>query len=155
MFAVVQIGSSERRSPCITARMVRARDGCACVLRGSAESAVVTIVPCTKRRRVVRMKSPPSCLGDLLTEARKETSPAHTTIRPSGNSACGQIVRRALVNGYLRASSGEGPSVAIEDFRRDRCVGGVEMIGGFHADIALGRKVDANRAEDFGAERLG
>src|SRR4051794_26253149 len=28
------------------------------------------------------------------------------------------------------------------------------MIGGFDADIALGRKIDADRAEDFGAERL-
>ena len=28
------------------------------------------------------------------------------------------------------------------------------MIGGFHADIALGRKIDADRAENFRAERL-
>src|SRR5256885_11026271 len=52
LFAVVQIGSSERKSPCITARMVRAREGCARPMRGSPESAVVASVPWTKRRRV-------------------------------------------------------------------------------------------------------
>ena len=43
------------------------------------------------------------------TEQRDKRA-SHTTMRPSGSSACGQMVRRALVNGYLRASSGEGPS---------------------------------------------
>src|ERR1041384_1281873 len=57
MFAVVQIGSSERRSPCITARMVRARAGSARPMPGMPEvAAAAASVPCTKRRRVVRMK---------------------------------------------------------------------------------------------------
>src|SRR5215204_5171033 len=73
MFAVVQIGSSERRSPCITARMVRAREGCACVLRGSIVSAVVASVPCTNRRRVVRIEVLPYRWTDLLTERRSGT----------------------------------------------------------------------------------
>src|SRR6185295_6145079 len=56
MFAVVQIGSSERRSPCITARMVRAGEGaCARTMPETPESAVAASVPWTKRRRVVRM----------------------------------------------------------------------------------------------------
>src|ERR1041385_646891 len=46
-------------------------------------------------------------------------------------------------------------AVAVQDLGRDRRVGSVEMIGGFHADVALGRKVDADGAEDLRAERLG
>src|SRR5262245_13011909 len=77
MFAVVQIGSSERRSPCITARMVRAREGCAYVLCGSAVSAVVASVPCTKRRRVVRIEVLPLCWADLLMEGGEGTRGPH------------------------------------------------------------------------------
>src|SRR5436305_13400368 len=80
MFAVVQIGSSERRSPCITARMVRAREGCARVMLGmpetaAAAAAAAAAVPCTKRRRVVRMEVLPLGFPDLVTERRSGTSP--------------------------------------------------------------------------------
>src|SRR5215217_4606802 len=74
MLAVVQIGSRERRSPCITARIVLAREGCALSILGIPESAVVASVPCTKRRRVGRMKDPPSfCCADLLSERMRGT----------------------------------------------------------------------------------
>src|SRR5215211_8090127 len=55
MFAVVQIGSSTRRSACITARIVRARDGWACVLMmdGALVSAAVASPPFNRFRRVV------------------------------------------------------------------------------------------------------
>src|SRR5436190_12191045 len=55
MLAVVQIGSSTRRSACITARIVRAGPGCACVLMmdGALVSAAAASPPFNTFRRVV------------------------------------------------------------------------------------------------------
>src|SRR5947199_4248954 len=100
MFAVVQIGSSERRSPCITARMVRAREGCARVTPGIPENAVVASVPCTKRRRVVRMEVLPLCWPDILTERSSGTSPplhnhaplGQLRMRPDGAARLGERI---------------------------------------------------------------
>src|SRR5215207_1904669 len=67
MFAVVQIGSSTRRSACITARIVRAGPGCARVLMmdGALVSAAAASPPFSTFRRVV-MVNPPTELALVL-----------------------------------------------------------------------------------------
>src|ERR1700679_556388 len=56
MFAVVQIGSNERRSPCITARMVLAAAGCAWARM--MFGAVVATPAARPVRRIVRRDTP-------------------------------------------------------------------------------------------------
>jgi hypothetical protein len=57
MFAVVQIGSSTRRSACITALMVRAAEACALarMIEGPDVSAAAARPPARTLRRVVFM----------------------------------------------------------------------------------------------------
>src|SRR5215210_2282383 len=59
MFAVVQIGSKARRSPCMTARMVLPAAGCARSTLGAWVSAAVAAVACRNVRRVVFMRPLP------------------------------------------------------------------------------------------------
>src|SRR3954471_14137230 len=61
MFAVVQIGSSTRRSACITARMVREDEGGVCARRSAGAPAKPTAAapPAKTPRRVVVMPSLP------------------------------------------------------------------------------------------------
>src|ERR1700674_4458400 len=61
MFAVVQIGSKILRSPCSTARTVRALLGadCACSRPGADMAAAGATVPLTNVRRDVVIGSPP------------------------------------------------------------------------------------------------
>src|SRR3954469_18449417 len=60
MFAVVQIGSKARKSPCITARSVFPAAGVPCALRipGAPASAAAAAVVCRKLRRVLIMVLP-------------------------------------------------------------------------------------------------
>src|SRR5215207_11146586 len=59
MFAVVQIGSKARRSPCITARIVLPAAGCARSTEGAWVSAAAAAVVCRNVRRVAFMASSP------------------------------------------------------------------------------------------------
>src|ERR1043165_670292 len=139
MFAVVQIGSSERRSPCITARMVRAREGCARVMAGTLESAVAASEPWTKRRRVVRIETLPDvCWRDLLTEGRPGTSPpsynhpslGQLGVRPDRPARFGERI-------FARIERGRTLAVAVQDLGRERRIGRVEVVGRFHANVFL------------------
>src|SRR6059058_2991392 len=66
MFAVVQIGSSTRKSACITARMVREGDVCALRIAGAPVKAAAAAPPAKTPRRVVFMPSLPGGRGARL-----------------------------------------------------------------------------------------
>ena len=152
MFAVVQIGSSERRSPCITARMVRAREGPARArCPGRRKARLRRACPARSGGGSCASKSSLLVWPIYSRKGGRGDKPArHTTIRPSGSSACGQMVRRALRERILARIERRGAfAVAIEDLGGDRRVGGVEMVGRLHADVALGRQIDPDRGENL------
>src|SRR5437660_1313160 len=186
MFAVVQIGSSERKSPCITARMVRAGEGCARTMPGAPEKAAAASVPWTKRRRVVRIETslfvveaiysrnggagqevlacpgrdaarsvaaqtrdpgffskrtnrgPGSamhryalhCVRDANRDSHNHPSLRQLGMRPDGAA---RLRERILARIERRGAF----AVAVKDLRCNRRVGGMKMVGGFHANIAL------------------
>src|SRR5947208_2946416 len=98
MFAVVQIGSKARRSPCITARSVFAGVGVPCALRmpGAPASAAAAAVVCRKLRRVLIMVLPRigavkglSPIEAREGRARQGGDPAPCHPRPEAASAAG------------------------------------------------------------------
>src|SRR4051794_25654445 len=89
MFAVVQIGSSTRKSACITALTVRARDGCARVLRmeGALVSAAAARPPFRMFLRVVMVMPPTgSALHKLGHADAWDTSMAVIPAEPTGRA---------------------------------------------------------------------
>src|SRR6476469_2404984 len=101
MFAVVQIGSSTRRSACMTARTVRARDGCACVLmmEGALVSAAAARPPVRMVLRVV-MGDASDARGGAQSRPR-QCAVRQMISRGSVLASSGQIGRCTLRHGSL------------------------------------------------------
>src|ERR1700746_1898160 len=124
MFAVVQIGSKERKSPCITALSVFAAAGISFArpIAGAAMSVAAATLPWTKRRRVVPIFILPFSLPRGLIHGRNEAASgkmainisqgrvlAQRTKRPSGLGSSGHSGRLTLVKGWLRQLIGTLP----------------------------------------------
>ncbi len=99
MFAVVQIGSSTRRSACITALTVRAAAGWACVLmmEGALVSAAAARPPFNTFRRVVIF-----CLRSSRAQIRpRGREPRQMISFGSVTASSGQIGRWTFFHGSL------------------------------------------------------